>query len=95
MLEKKAEFEERDLGRNPLSEAEIDALIGERPYTEFLNTRNELYRSMNMKLKPPTRAQAIKLMAREPNLIKRPIFRRGGKQVLGFAADQVSALLKS
>jgi len=95
LLEKKAAFEERDLGKNPLNEAELDALIGDRPYTEFLNTRNDLYRSMNMKQHPPTRAQAIKLMAREPNLIKRPIFRKGTKQVLGFDEHQVAALLNA
>ena len=87
------QFEERDLGKNPLSEAELDALIGARPHAEFLNTRNELYRSMDMKRNPPTRAQAIKLMAKEPNLIRRPIFRRGAKQVLGFDEKEVAALL--
>ncbi|MSO19543.1 MAG: hypothetical protein EXQ56_03630 [Acidobacteria bacterium] len=92
MLEKKAEFEERDLGKHPLSEAELDALIGDRPHLEFLNTRNELYRSMNLKAHPPTRAQAIKLMAREPNLIRRPIFRKGAKQVLGFDEEKVAEL---
>jgi arsenate reductase-like glutaredoxin family protein len=93
LLERKAAFEERDLARNPLTEAELDALIGDRPHTDFLNTRNELYRSMNMKQHPPTRAQAIKLMAREPNLIRRPIFRKGAKQVLGFDPKAVTALL--
>ena len=92
MLEKKVEFEERDMAKRPLSEAELDALIGARPHTEFLSTRNELYRSMDMKAHPPTRAQAIKLMAREPNLIKRPIFRKGAKMLLGFDAEQVATL---
>ena len=86
-------FEERDLGKEPLSEAELDALIGDTPIAEFLNTRNELYRSKNMKQNPPTRAQALKLMVREPNLIKRPIFRKGGRQVLGFDAAAVDNLL--
>ena len=48
---------------------------------------------MDMKRNPPTRAQAIKLMAKEPNLIRRPIFRRGAKQVLGFDEKEVAALL--
>ena len=92
MLEKKVAFAERDLGKQPLSEAELDALIGTRPHVEFLSTRNELYRSMDMKAHPPTRAQAIKLMAREPNLIKRPIFRKGAKMLLGFDPERVAAL---
>jgi arsenate reductase-like glutaredoxin family protein len=93
LLTKKVAFEARDLGKQPMSEAELDALIGARPYLDFLNAKNELYRSMGMKLKPPPRAQALKLMAGEPNLIKRPIFRRGAKIVLGFDIEKVSELL--
>lgn len=43
MLEKKADLEERDLGKQPLSEAELDALIGNRSHLDYLNTKNELY----------------------------------------------------
>ena len=94
MLDKKAEFEERDLGKQPLTEAELDALIGARSHLDFLNTKNELYRARKMKERPPTRAEAIRLMAREPNLIRRPILRRGGQWVYGFDAQKYQALLK-
>ena len=76
-----------------LSEAELEALIGIRDYTLFLNTRNELYREMNMKAQPPTRAEAIRLMARNPNLIKRPILVQGDEIVLGFDAAAIAKLL--
>jgi arsenate reductase-like glutaredoxin family protein len=75
--------EEIDLNRG-LSEAEIDRLIGERDYKLFLNTRNELYRERGMKESPPSRAEAIRLMAAHPNLIKRPILVNGKKIALGF-----------
>ena len=84
MLELGAELELRDLDKERLSEDELDALIGSRDYKEFLNTRNELYRTRNMKGHPPTRAEAIKLMAKEPNLIRRPVVLRGTQMVLGF-----------
>ena len=71
MLELGAELESRDLEKQRLSETELDKLIGERDYREFLNTRNELYRARKMKERPPSRAEAIKLMAKEPNLIRR------------------------
>lgn len=77
-------MESRSLDGEPLSEAELDKLIGARDYREFLNTRNELYREKNMKEKPPSRSEAIKLMATNPNLIRRPIVIRGGEIVLGF-----------
>jgi len=67
-----------------LTESEIDALIGTRDYKLFLNTRNDLYRERNMKEKPPSRAEAIRLMAAHPNLIRRPILVKGSKIVLGF-----------
>src|SRR5947207_15668824 len=78
------EFESRDLDKERLSEAELEELIGDRDYKEFLNTRNELYRARNMKEHPPSRAEAIKLMAKEPNLIRRPIALQGSQMVLGF-----------
>lgn len=78
------ELESRSLDGDPLSEAELDKLIGARDYKEFLNTRNEVYREKNMKEKPPSRAEAIQLMAKNPNLIRRPIVIRGGELVLGF-----------
>jgi arsenate reductase-like glutaredoxin family protein len=93
LLKSNGAFEERDLGKQPLSEAELDALIGARPHGDFLNTKNELYRTMGMKQNPPTRARALKLMAKEPNLIKRPIFCKGAKTVLGFDPEKVAELL--
>lgn len=84
MLERKIEVESRDLAKEKLSEAELDELIGKRDYKEFLNPRNELYRERKMKEKPPSRGEAIKLMAREPNLIRRPLLIKGGQIILGF-----------
>jgi len=69
-------------------------LIGERDYREFLNTRNELYRARKMKERPPSRAEAIKLMAKEPNLIRRPVVIRGGQMVLGFDEQAYKKLMK-
>jgi arsenate reductase (glutaredoxin) len=84
LLELGAELESRDLDKERLSEAELEELIGSRDYKAFLNTRNELYRSRKMKDHPPSRAEAIKLMAKEPNLIRRPVVLRGSQVVLGF-----------
>ena len=78
------ELETRDLDKERLSEEELEELIGDRDYKGFLNTRNELYRTRKMKEHPPSRAEAIKLMAKEPNLIRRPIALQGSQMVLGF-----------
>ena len=89
-----AELESRDLDKQRLTEAELEELIGDRDYKEFLNTRNELYRSRKMKDHPPSRAEAIKLMAKEPNLIRRPVVIRGSQMVLGFDEQAYRKLVK-
>jgi arsenate reductase-like glutaredoxin family protein len=67
-------------------------LIGRRDYREFLNTRNELYRERDMRNHPPPRLEALRLMSKNPNLIKRPIFVKGDEIVLGFDEDAMSEL---
>ena len=79
-----AVLELRNLDTERLSESELDKLIGKRDHREFLNTRNELYRSRKMKENPPGRAEAVKLMAEYPNLIRRPVTISGGQIVLGY-----------
>ena len=89
-----AELESRDLDKQRLTEAELEELIGDRDYKEFLNTRNELYRTRNMKDHPPSRAEAIRLMAKEPNLIRRPVVTRGSQMVLGFDEEAYRKFVK-
>ena len=72
---------------------ELNALIGDRDYKLFLNTRNELYREKNMKEAPPSRAEAIALMAKNPNLIKRPILVKGKQVTLGFNPEEMRKAL--
>jgi Spx/MgsR family transcriptional regulator len=86
------DFDERELNAEPMSTEELDLLIGQHDYKLFLNSRNELYRSLNMKERPPTRAEAVKLMSKEVNLIKRPLLVRGQRVVFGFDEEKFRAL---
>ena len=81
-----------DLNRG-LTVEELDRLIGARDYKLFLNPRNELYRDRKMKENPPPRAEDLKLMAANPNLIKRPLLVKGKQMVLGFDAAAMEKLL--
>ncbi|HEY8713804.1 MAG TPA: Spx/MgsR family RNA polymerase-binding regulatory protein [Candidatus Acidoferrum sp.] len=89
-----ADLDSRSLDKQRLSKEELDTIIGDRDYQQFLSTRNELYRSRNMKVNPPTRAQAIALMAENPNLIRRPVVIRGKRLVLGYDEAGYKDLLK-
>jgi arsenate reductase-like glutaredoxin family protein len=46
-----------------------------------------------LKDNPPSRAQAIQLMAEFPNLIKRPLLVQGGKILFGFSAAEWAGAL--
>ncbi len=92
MQNKGVELELRDLGAKPLSVAELDRLIGNRDYRLFLNPKNELYRTRKMKQKPPSRAEALRLMAQEPNLIRRPIVIKGMQMVLGYDEEALKKI---
>ena len=88
------ELELRDLGKERMSVAELDHLIGKSDHRKFLNTRNELYRTRNMSKNPPSRDEALTLMAEEPNLIRRPVVLRGPEIVLGYDEDALDRIAK-
>jgi arsenate reductase-like glutaredoxin family protein len=90
---KKVALDEREYGKNPLSEKELRELIGDEPIERFLNTRTPLYRERNMKLKPPSKDEAIHLMLKDQNLLRRPVIIKGKKKLTGFDESAVKQLL--
>jgi arsenate reductase (glutaredoxin) len=92
LLEKGAELDVRDLAKDPLTVKELDTLMGERDYREFLNPKNEIYRERKMQEHPPSRSEALALMAKNPNLIRRPIVIGGGQMVLGYDPEALEQL---
>lgn len=93
MQSKKVDFEEREYGKNPLSEKELREIIGDGPIENFLNSRTPLYREKNMKQKPPSKDEAIRLMLKDPNLLRRPVIIKGKKKLTGFNEADVKELL--
>jgi arsenate reductase-like glutaredoxin family protein len=94
LLRHGAVLNERDLGRDPLSISELQALFRGYDPRAFLNPRNELYRKMKMKEKPPSREETLRLMAREPNLIRRPLVIRGAVRFAGYDEKALEDLLR-
>jgi arsenate reductase-like glutaredoxin family protein len=93
LLAKNVELEEREYGKHPFTETELRELIGDDPIENFLNTQTTLYRERNMKQKPPSKDEAIKLMLKDSNLLKRPVIIKGKKKLTGFNEAQINALL--
>jgi arsenate reductase-like glutaredoxin family protein len=47
-----------------------------------------------MKENPPSREETLKLMAAEPNLIRRPVVLRGSDIVLGYDEEALKRIAK-
>jgi Spx/MgsR family transcriptional regulator len=74
----------RDLVKDRLSASELQKLIGKHDHEDFLNPRNEIFRKKKMKDNPPSRREAISLMAKNPDLIRRPVVVAGGRVAIGY-----------
>jgi len=90
---RKVDFEEREYGKNPFTERELKEIIGDDPIERFLSTRTSLYKERNMKLKPPSKDEAIRLMLKDPNLLKRPVIIKGKRKLTGFNETEVKGIL--
>ena len=88
------ELDERDYRKTPLTMAELKDLFAGRDPRDFLNARSPAFKAMGLAGKSLTPAQALALMAKEPNLIKRPITIAGKEIIAGFDRDGLRAVLK-
>jgi arsenate reductase (glutaredoxin) len=90
------ELDERDYAKQPLSVSELKSLFDERGLDprEYLNPKSPAFKAMGLKDKKLTASEAIKLMASDPNLIKRPIVIAGRNLIAGFDRDRYRAALK-
>ncbi len=91
--ELKVELDERDYAKAPLGAGELKALFAGRDPRDFLNPKSPVFKAMGLKDRKLTAAEALALMAKEPNLIKRPLIVAGGEIVAGFDRERLRALL--
>jgi arsenate reductase-like glutaredoxin family protein len=83
------ELDERDYAKAPLTMAELKDLFAGRDPRDFLNARSPAFKAMGLAGKSLTSVQALALMAKEPNLIKRPIVVAGKEMIAGFDRDRL------
>jgi Spx/MgsR family transcriptional regulator len=91
--ELRVELDERNYAKQPLGAAELKALFARRDPRDFLNPKSPAFKAMGLKGKNLTKTEALALMAKEPNLIKRPLVVAGGEIVAGFDRERLRALL--
>ncbi|MBL8191038.1 MAG: hypothetical protein JNK38_23670, partial [Acidobacteria bacterium] len=66
---------------------EIEIIFGDDPIPPFLNTRHAVYKERGFAQTLPPRDELIQLILAEPNLLRRPILRKGKQVVIGFDKD--------
>ena len=89
-----AELDERDYAKSPFTAAELRDLFAGRDPRDFLNPRSPAFKAMGLAGKTLSAEQALALMAKEPNLIKRPIVIAGKQLIAGFDRDRIRAAVK-
>jgi arsenate reductase-like glutaredoxin family protein len=87
------ELDERDYAKAPLNAAELKDLFAGRDPRDFLNARSPAFKAMGLAGKSLTPPQALALMAKEPNLIKRPIVVVGKEIFAGFDRERLRSAL--
>ncbi len=91
--ELQVELDEHDYAKQPLSAAELKVLFAGRDPRDFLNPKSPAFKAMGLKGRKLTAAEALALMGKEPNLIKRPLVVANGEIVAGFDRERLRALL--
>jgi Spx/MgsR family transcriptional regulator len=89
-----AQLDERDYANVPLSASELKELFAGRDPRDYLNPRSPAFKAMGLAGKSLTPAEALALMAKEPNLIKRPITIAGKQMLAGFDREKLREALK-
>jgi arsenate reductase-like glutaredoxin family protein len=88
------ELDERDYAKQPFSLTELKELFKGADPRDYMNPKSPAFKAMGLRGKTLTAADALKLMAEEPNLIKRPLVIVGSTTVAGFDRDRYRAALK-
>lgn len=89
--ELQVELDERDYSKQPLGAAELRQLFAGRDPRDFLNPKSQAFKAMGLKGRKLAAAEALRLMAKEPNLIKRPLVVAGGEIIAGFDRERLRA----
>jgi arsenate reductase-like glutaredoxin family protein len=88
------ELDERDYAKQPFALTELKELFKGVDPRDYINPKSPAFKAMGLRGKTLTASEAFKLMAEEPNLIKRPLVIAGGTTVAGFDRDRYRAALK-
>jgi arsenate reductase (glutaredoxin) len=88
------ELDERDYAKAPFTADELRAIFKDRDPRDYLNPRSPAYKALGLAGKSLTADDAIALMLRDSNLLKRPLLIAGKEIITGFDRDRFASLAK-
>jgi arsenate reductase-like glutaredoxin family protein len=75
---------ERDYARTPLTPDELREVFAGHDPRDFLNPKSPAFKATGLKAQAMSAEAALKLMAEEPRVIKRPLTVAGKRVIAGF-----------
>ena len=80
------EINDRDFFKDTFTRAEIEELLQGKPASEMFNFRSPSFKKLGLEKDKLSDSELIKLMLKEPRLVRRPVVRIDGK--VYFSADR-------
>ena len=78
-----------DINKHPPSRVFLEKHIEADHFLDYVSARSPIWKERPL---PKSKKEAIDLMLKNPNLIRRPILVRGSKVVFGFDKDHYGKL---
>jgi arsenate reductase-like glutaredoxin family protein len=85
-------IEARDIFKQPLTEAEITGLLASIAWEDLFSWRSPTARARGIAPGSINAAEAVRMMAAEPRLIRRPVIRVGERIIVGTDMSAIAAL---
>jgi arsenate reductase-like glutaredoxin family protein len=83
------DVDQLDINKEPPSRAFLEKHIDPDRFLDFVSTRSPVFKERPL---PRSKEEAIDLMMKNPNLIRRPIVIRGADVIFGFDKDRYGKL---
>ncbi|HEY9685067.1 MAG TPA: arsenate reductase family protein [Oculatellaceae cyanobacterium] len=95
LKEKGVDFEKINYYDHPISEKKLRELVVKMKINpkDMIRKTESIYKKLQLSKGSPTDDDLIKLMAKYPDLMQRPIIEKGSKAVLGRPVENVEELL--
>ena len=81
-----------NLAKEPPTRELLSRLIDEHGLENVLSTRSPAYKARNLGARKLSKSEAIDLMLKDPNLMRRPLLLVKGKAILGYDPDEYENL---